>query len=187
MTVLSSASSGSTVATSLSVSPTVDTISSAFSVMLMTGITSFGLTMTVHTADSSPTVAVTVASPSPTNVRFPSSSTITTFSSLEVQMTGVSAYSGSTVAVSLPVSPTVEVISSASRTMPGSVRGAGFTITVTVVETPSHVAVMVASPGPTIVTLPFSSTTATFSLSEVQIIVLSPASAGSTVAIIVSV
>ena len=111
VTVLSVASSGFTVATRVSDSPSLSSRLVLFSVTSVTAMT-FLLTVTEHVADFSPTLAVMVAEPSLTAVTLPLLSTVA-IAVLELdQVTVLSvASSGLTVAVSVSDSPSVSVSS----------------------------------------------------------------------------
>ena len=113
-----------------------------------------------------------VASPLPTAVTFPSASTVATFSSLDFQISLSYALSGSTFAVICRLSPIF--VSILFSVVSVSFSGAIFTMIVAVALCfPSaDVAVMVAVPLATAVTLPSLSTVATFSSLDFHVIVL---------------
>ena len=117
-------------------------------------------------------VAVIIAFPLPAAVTFPSTSTVATLSSLDFQINLSYALSGSIFAVICRVSPTfVSVLFSAVSV---SFSGAIFTViaAVALCFPSADVAVMVAVPLATAVTLPSLSTVATFSSLDVHVIVL---------------
>ena len=175
LTFLSVASSGFTVAVNCAVSPTAKERVVLSRVNEVTGT----VTVTAHSAVLPPHLAVIVALPDLTAVTLPLT-TLATDSSDEVQVTFLSvASSGFTVAVSCTVSPTVNESDVLSR-----VTDPVGTVTVTAHSAilPPHLAVIVALPDLTAVTLP-SSTFATVSSDEVQLTFLSVALSGFTVAV----
>ena len=137
------------------------------------------VTMTAHSAVLPPHLAVIVALPDLTAVTLPLT-TLATDSSDEVQVTFLSvASSGFTVAVNCSVSPTAK-----ERVVLSRVTEPVGTVTVTAhsaILSP-HLAVMVALPDLTAVTLPLE-TLATDSSDEAQATFLSVASSGLTVAV----
>ena len=184
VTVLSVASSGSTVAFNVSVSPGMRTMLVLLRVTFVTGM-NFLLTITWQVADLSPAVAVITTVPSVIAVTTPST-TVAIASSELLQVTVLSvASSGLTVAVRVSVSPSV--ISSLSLSREISVTGmyASLTVTAQVADLSPAVAVMVARPTATPVTTP-SFTVAILSSELLQVTVGSVASSGMTVAVNVS-
>ena len=143
-------------------------------------------TNTLQVAVLSPALAVIFASPLPTAFTLPLASTVATLSLLLLQVTVLSvAPSGVTLATSVTgSSSTVRSSSVSSRVMPVT---STVTFTVQVAVLPPAVAVIFASPLPTAVTLPSSSTVATFSLLVSQNRVLSEAYSGPTSAVRVAV
>ena len=116
-TVLSVASSGVTVAMSVSVSPSVISAVVLSRVIPVAGIT-FALMVISQVADTSPAFAVIVTLPALSAVTTPSL-TVATVSSDDVQTTVLSvAFSGVTVAVSVSVSPSVSSAVVLSRVIP---------------------------------------------------------------------
>ena len=175
VTFLSVASSGFTVAVKVAVSPTANERTVLLRVTEPVGT----VTVTAHSAVLPPHLAVIVAFPALTAVTLPLS-TLATDSSDEVQVTVLSvASSGFTVAVNCAVSPTAN-----ERTVLSRVTEPVGTVTVTAHSAllPQHLAVIVALPDLTAVTLPFS-TLATASSEEDQTTVLSVALSGFTVAV----
>ena len=184
-TVLSVASSGDTVAVSVSVSPSVSSAVVLSRAIPVAGIT-FALTVTSQAADTSPDFAVIVTFPAFNAVTTPLA-TVAIVSSDDVHATVLSvASSGVTVAVSVSVSPSVSSAVVLSRAMPV----AGITFALTVISQVADIspafAVIVALPALSAVTTP-STTVATVSSDDVHATVLSVASSGVTVAVSVSV
>ena len=178
-TFLSVASSGLTVAISCAVSPTANESDVLSRVTEPVGT----VTVTAHSAVLSPHLAVMATFPALTAVTIPLS-TFATDSSEEVQDTFLSvASSGLTVAISCAVSPTANESDVLSRvTEPvGTV-----TVTAHSAVLPPHLAVIVALPDLTAVTLP-SATLATDSSEDAHATFLSDASSGFTVAVNVAV
>ena len=180
--VLSVVFSGSTVAVKVSFSPMT---SSKVSLLKIIEVAKIGFTVTLQVADTSPHLAVIVAVPTEMAVTTPSSETVATFS-LELLHTIVLSvvFSGSTVAVKVSFSPTASSNVSLLRVIVVAI--IGFTVTLQVAVTSPQVAVIVASPTEIAVTIPSSDTVTTSSLSELQMIVLSVAFSGTTVAVRVS-
>ena len=171
-------------------SPSTNSRVSLSRATLSTGMT-LAETVTSHLAVFSPSVVVTVivAVPGATAVTLPSASTVATASSEVLHATDLSvASSGATVAASVASSPSTISRVSLSTVTPST--GMTFASTVTshfAVFPPSVVvAVIVAVPAATAVTLPFSSTVATFSSEVLHANVLSEASSGATVAVSVA-
>ena len=179
VTVLSVTSSGRTIAVSFSLAPMVSVSSVLSRVMLSASI---GLTVTLQVADLSPHFAVMVASPTATAVTLPSASTVAIDASEVDQVTTLSVTSlGRTVAVSFSLAPMVSVSSVLSRAMLSA--SIGLTVTLQVADLSPQVAVMVASPTTTAVTLPSASTVAIDASEVDQVTVLSVTSPGRTVAV----
>ena len=189
VTPFSVASSGVTVTVIFSLSPISRSNSVLSASTFSTGTTGF-LTLTLietFLLESAFDVAVIVASPSPTASRLPFSSTLTTSSLLDLYVTPFSvASSGVTVTVIFSLSPISRSISSLSTVIPstGTVTLTGISIALS--GLPLGVIVIVASPPPTAVTLPFSSTLTTSSLLDLYVTPLSVASSGVTVTVILS-
>ena len=179
VTVLSVTSSGRTVAVNFSLAPMVRVSSVLSRVMLSASI---GLTVTLQVADLSPQVAVMVASPTEIAVTLPSLSTVAIAASEVDQVTVLSVTSsGRMVAVSLSLAPMVSVSSVLSRVMLSA--SIGLTVTLQVADLSPQVAVIVASPTETAVTLPSLSTVAIAASEVDQVTVLSVTSSGRTVAV----
>ena len=177
-TVLSVAFSGPTTAVSVPVLPMYRVIEEALRVTLAAGT---GATVTSQVASTSPQVAVIVAVPRATAVTTPSSETVATFSSLEVQVRVLSAaLSGPTVAVMVAVSPSLMLSSVTSNAI--ELTSTGFTVTSQVASMSPHTTVIVATPSPTAVSTP-STTVTTASSLDVQLRVLSVVSSGCTTAV----
>ena len=182
-TVLSVALSGETVAVSCSFAP----IRSSISVLLkVTAVASMGSTVTLHSAFTLPQLAVIVALPIATAVTLPFSSTVAMLLSDEVHTTVLSVVlSGETVAVSCSFAPIRSSISVLFKLTAST--SLGSTVTLHSAFTLPQLAVIVALPIATAVTLPFASTVATLLSDDVQTTVLSVALSGDTVAINCSV
>ena len=179
VTVGSVASSGSTLAVRVAVLPLMTGNSVLSKAIEVTGV----VTVILHLASFSPAFAVMMASPSATAVTTPSF-TVATFSLPENHVTvGSVASPGSTVAVRVFFSPVLMASSVLSKVT--DVTGV-VTVTLQLASFPTASAVMIASPSATAVTEP-SLTTATFSLLEDHVTVLSVASSGRTVAVRVMV
>ena len=156
-----------------------------FKVISVTAIT-FLLTDTEQVADFSPALAVMVAVPSLTAVTLPLSTVATAESEL-LQVTVLSvASSGVTVATSVSESPSVKVKVVLLREIPVTATTFLLTATLQVADCSPALAVIEAEPSLTAVTLPLSSTVATFESDVDQVTVLSVASSGFTVAVRVS-
>ena len=183
VTVLSVTSSGRTVAVNFSLAPMVR-VSSVLSKAMLSA--SIGLTVTLQVAVLSPQVAVMVASPTATAVTLPSVPTVAIAASEVDQVTVLSVTSsGRTVAVNFSLAPMVRVSSVLSRVMLSA--SIGLTVTLQVADLSPQVAVMVASPIETAVTLPSLSTVAIDASEVDQVTVLSVTSSGRTVALSFSV
>ena len=164
VTVLS-APAGFTVAVNVTLSPAVTDAVVWSNVTLSTGTTA-AATVISQVALWSPAVAVMVTVPSFNVVTTPSA-TVATVSSDDVHVTVLSvAVSGVTVAVNVTLSPAVTDAVALSNVTLSTGTTAAVTVTLQVALFPPAVAVMVASPSATAVTLPVSSTVATDSLSD---------------------
>ena len=146
------------------------------------------ITMTVQVAVLSPAFAVTIAVPWATAVTLPFASTVATDELLEDQVTVLFvALSGFTVAVSVRVSPVFRIVEVMSNVTDSTAMTFFLTVTEQVAVLSPALAVMVAVPSATAVTLPFASTVATEVLSELHVTVLFVALSGFTVAVRVAV
>ena len=126
-----------------------------------------------------------LAMPTETAVTVPSADTAAIASLSDVHVTVLSVvFSGRTVAVSLSVCPTSSVMSCALSVMPEA--DTGLTVTLHVAVASPHVAVMLAMPTETAVTVPSADTAAIASLSDIHVTVLSVVFCGRTVAMIFS-
>lgn len=178
VTVLSVASSGITLALRVSDSPTFRSAEVWLIEMLSAGVCT---TLTMQVAVASPQRAVIVASPIEMAVTLPLASTVATVGLLEDQLIVLSvASAGRTVADSVSFSPAFRCAADWLRIM--LVAGVGTTVTVQVAVTLPQRAVIVAEPREIAVTVPLELTVATAGLLDVQVTVLSVASAGITVA-----
>ena len=156
VTVLSVASSGFTVAVSVSDSPSFRFSSVLFRVTSVTAMT-FLLTVTLQVADLSPDLAVIVAEPSFAAVTLPLASAVAILASEVLQVTVLSvASSGFTVAVSVSDSPSFNDISVLFSVTDST--GIGSTVTSQEALLPLQLAWMVDAPTATAVILPLSST-----------------------------
>ena len=174
--------SGFTVAIRVAVSPSVSS-SEDLSRVTDSTATTFFLTVTVQVAVLSPALAVIVAVPSATAVTLPFASTVATDVLLELQVTVLFvALSGFTVAASVTDSPSVSSSEDLSSVTDSTAMTFFLTVTEQVAVLSPALAVMVAVPSATAVTLPFASTVATAVLSELQVTVLFVALSGFTVA-----
>ncbi len=162
VTVLYVVSSGFTVASKVTLSPTNISADSVLSVTLSAGV---GITFTVHVALTVPQVTVIVASPRATPVTTPFWSIVAISLSAELHVKVLSVvYSGRTSAFRVTLSPTIISADSGLRMMLSA--GVGITVTAQVPLAEPHWAVIVTSPALTAVTRPFSSTVATDSSLE---------------------
>ena len=178
------ASSGFTVAVSVSLSPSVSTSSDLLRVIEVTAIT-FASTVTLQVADCSPAFAVMTADPAFRAVTLPFS-TVATVASEVLHVTDLFvASSGFTVAVSVSLSPSVNTSSGLLRVIEVTAITFAFTVTLHVAVLSPAFAVMTADPAFSAVTLPFS-TVATVASDVLQVTVLSVASSGFTVAVSIS-
>ena len=186
LTVLSVALDGLTVAVSVTLSPSVRLRLLLSSVTPSTA-TVFAATVTEQVADFPPALAVIVAVPAFTAVTFPLESTVATDVFDELQLTVLSvALSGFTVAFRLADSPSVRLKLVLSNDMLSTAtvdEDASLTVTAQVADFSPALAVIVAVPAFTAVTLPFESTVATDVFDELQLTVLSVALSGFTVAV----
>ena len=149
--------------------------------------TTFLDTVTTQVALFSPALAVMVAVPAATAVTTPFS-TVATVASEVVQVTVLSvASAGVTVAVRVTVSPSVRAAVVWLRAIPDTATTFLATVTTQVAVLSPALAVMVAVPTATAVTLPEASTVATAVFEELHVTVLSAASSGVTVAVRVTV
>ena len=174
--------SGTKVAFNVPVSFTFN-VSSCWSSATPVTATLAAATVTVHSAEKSPAVAVMIALPSLTGVTMPFA-TVAIVGADDVHVTSLLvASSGSTVATSAAVSPPA-VISRVflSNVMPVTVTPADRTVTTHLVETPSAVAIMSAVPSLTGVTVPSSDTVAISDAEDVHTMFLFVASSGRTFA-----
>ena len=168
VTVLSVALLGLTVAVRVSLLPFSRISSVLFSDTDVAGTT----TVTMHSADTSPAVAVIVAVPAEIALTVPYESTYAMVASELLQLTVLSvALEGVTVAVRVWVWPTLRVVDDEFKLIPAT--GITFAVTVTVqvaVLAPSFVlTVIVALPADLAVTTPEEETVATVVLLEVQV------------------
>ena len=180
VTVLSVASSGKTVATSVSLSPFFNASDALFKFTDATSMTFF-CTVTVHDAVLFPALAMTYAIPS-FIARISPSVTLTVEGSELSQVTVLSvAFSGRTVATSVVPDPSTKVTDVLSKVTLST--GITFfdTVTLHAALFPSAEAVMTANPSVTAVTTP-SVTVAIVSSEVLQVTVFSFAFSGSTVA-----
>ena len=181
VTVWSVASSGLTVAVRVTVSPAFNDALVLSSEILVTGV---GTTMIEQVAVFSPALAVIVAVPTLIAVTIPLL-TLAMLASEVLQITVLSVTSsGLTVAVRVAVSPTFNDALVLSRVI--LVTGVGTTVIEQVALLSPALAVIVAEPNLIAVTTP-SLTVATEESEESQVIVLSVASSGLTVAVRVRV
>ena len=174
---------GAIVAVNVSLAPIVSDRVVLFKEILVTGI----VTVTVHVAVLLPSAVVTVmvAVPAPLAVTVPLETVATAVLELLHVTLVLDAFEGVMVAVSFPVlliPERVIVVLSRETPVTGTV-----TVTVQVAVLSPTLAVMVAVPLPTAVTLPLASTVATEVLELDQVTLLSVAFSGSTVATSVEV
>ena len=183
VTVLSVVDSGRTVADRVSVSVALRVMAVLSRVMESAIVAT---TFIVIVELTSPQVTVIIASPTPTAVTLPSASTVATELSDEVNVTlGFVVVDGLTVTTSFVLSPARKVdVDTFISTLSA---GVASTVTAQVADTLPQVAVMVAVPTATAVTLPLASIVATFASEVLHSITLTVVVAGSTVAVSVSV
>ena len=143
--------------------------------------------VTVAIPVASPHVALILASPGAIAVSSPVCALIVAISGVEhVQINVLSVVlSGATIAESVNLSPTYIFVSGTLIVTVAA--GTGFTVTLHVAETSPHLAVMLATPTETPVTVPSAATVAIASLSDAHVTVLSEVFSGNTVAVSFSV
>ena len=181
--------SGFTVAVSFAVSPSVSS-KEVLSRLIPVTFTTAAVTVTVQLAVLPPSAVVTVmvAVPGATAVTLPFSSTVAIFPSLVVHFTALlAALLGATVAVRVSLPPAVRAKVFLFSVTPVTGMPETVTLQLAVLPPSSVVAVMVAVPAATAVTLPFSSTVAIFWSLVVHFTALLVAFSGATVAVRVSV
>ena len=184
--VLSVASDGDTVATSVAVSPSSIDKDVWDSVMLSTAMTFFRI-VTVHWALTLPAVAEISAVPSLSAVIKPVSETLATAASELLQTTALSvALAGYTVAVSVAVSPSTSANAFSDSVIEVTSITSSATVTVQVARWLPTVAVIVVVPLAFALTKPLEETVATVVLELAHRTVLSVAFAGITVTVRIS-
>jgi hypothetical protein len=180
LTDLSVASSGLTVATSVEELPSSKEILSLSMTTLSTGTE----TVTVHVACLSPALAVMVADPPATAVTLPFESTVTIFVLELPHVTVLSvASSGFTVAVRVSDWPLSSTSSDMFSETELTATKPLLTVTIQVADFPPAETVIVEDPSEMAVISPLFEIVATDGLEEAQIMVLSVAFDGKTVAV----